>query len=160
MVDFKIARLLGLLIPAGMLAGAYYFQYVQGLYPCEMCWWQRYPHFAAIPVAALAYLNKNSGIQRVLTALAALAILTSGLIGGYHAGVEYGWWEGLTSCSSTVGAGTSSEDYLKSILNAPLTRCDAAPWTLFGISIAGFNFILSGLGSILILSSIWSRTTP
>jgi disulfide bond formation protein DsbB len=160
MIDFKKARLLSLLLPAGMLAGAYYFQYVQGLYPCEMCWWQRYPHFAAVPIALLAFFGSNAGIQRVLVALAALAILTSGIIGGFHAGVEYDWWEGLTSCSSTVAAGASSEDYLKSILNAPLTRCDAAPWKLAGISIAGFNFILSGLGGILILSSIWKRSKP
>jgi disulfide bond formation protein DsbB len=157
MIDFNKARLLALLIPAGLLAGAYYFQLYEGLYPCEMCWWQRYPHFAALPIALLAFLVKNSGVQRVLTALAALAILTSGLIGGFHAGVEYGWWQGLTSCSTTV-SGSNSEDFLKSILNAPLNRCDAAPWTLANISIAGLNFILSGIGGIIILSSIWSRS--
>ena len=157
MIDFKKARLLCLLLPAVMLAGAYYFQLVQGLYPCEMCWWQRYPHFAAVPIALLAFIVQNPGVQRVLVALAAMAILTSGLIGGFHAGVEYGWWQGLTSCSTTV-SGSNSEDFLKSILNAPLNRCDAAPWTLANISIAGFNFILSGLGSIIILASIWSKS--
>jgi disulfide bond formation protein DsbB len=156
MIDFKRARWLGLLFPAAMLAGAYYFQYVRGLYPCEMCWWQRYPYFAAIPVMLLSFVAGNPGIQRVLAALGALAILTSGLIGGYHAGVEYGWWNGLTNCTSTV-SGTSSEDFLKSILNAPLNRCDAAPWTLANISIAGFNFILSLAASIVMLTSIWSE---
>jgi disulfide bond formation protein DsbB len=118
-----------------------------------MCWWQRYPHFAAVPLALLAFFIGSPGVKRVLVALAALAILTSGLIGGFHAGVEYGWWEGLSTCS-TVPTG-SAEEVMKQILNAPLIRCDVAPWTLFGISLAGFNFLLSVGGAIAILSWIW-----
>ena len=79
---------------------------------------------------------------------AALAILVSGLIGGFHAGVEYGWWEGITSCATTVAPGG---DMLDSIMNAPLVRCDVAPWSLFGISLAGYNFLLSVGGAMLIL---------
>ena len=66
-------------------------------------------------------------------ALAALAILASGLIGAFHAGVEYGWWEGLTACTSNIAGGG---DPLEAIMNAPLIRCDVAPWTLAGISLA------------------------
>jgi disulfide bond formation protein DsbB len=158
MINYPIARLLALLLPAGLLAGAYGFQYLGGLYPCEMCWWQRYPLFVAIPVAALAFLGGNAGLQRTLTALAALAILTGGVIGGYHAGVEYGWWQGLTACTATISG--TGDDFLKSILNAPLNRCDTAPWSFAGISLAGFNFILSTMGAITILYSIWSRPKP
>jgi disulfide bond formation protein DsbB len=158
MMDFSKARLLALLLPAGLLAGAYAFQYVGGLYPCEMCWWQRYPHFVAIPAALFGFFGRNVGVQRVMVAFAAFALLTSGVIGGFHAGVEYGWWQGLTSCTATIGG--SGEDFLKSILNAPLNRCDAAPWKLANISLAGFNFILSTLGAIIILWSIWSRPKP
>ena len=79
---------------------------------------------------------------------ATMAILISGLIGGFHAGVEYDWWEGLTSCATSLPAGG---DLLDSIMNAPLVRCDVAPWTLFGISLAGFNFLLSVGGAVLIL---------
>lgn len=150
MSDFIRARWLALLVPMALLGGAYSSQLIGGLYPCEMCWWQRYPHFAAIPFALLAFLIGNPAVKRAFVALAALAILTSGLIGGYHAGVEYGWWEGLTKCSSTaVGTG---EDLLKSIMNAPLVRCDAAPWKMFGISLAGYNFLIS-TGSALI--ALW-----
>ena len=152
-MTFPKARLLALLLPTVLLFGAYGSQYLGGLYPCEMCWWQRYPHFAAVPIAALAFLLSNKGMQRMLVALAALAILTSGLIGGYHAGVEYKWWEGLTTCT-TIATG-SGGDLLKNIMNAPLIRCDEAQWTLFGISLAGYNFLLSCGGAIAILTGIW-----
>jgi disulfide bond formation protein DsbB len=148
---FTTIRLFALLLPVALLVGAYGSQYLGGLYPCEMCWWQRYPHFAAVPVAALAFAVPHQAIQRILIALAALAIITSGMIGGYHAGVEYGWWEGLTTCTSTIGGG----DILKSIMEAPLIRCDVAQWTLFGISLAGFNFLLSFGGGMAILAGLW-----
>ncbi len=152
---FASARILAILLPAGLLAGAYFSQYVAGLYPCEMCWWQRYPHFAAVPIALLAFILTNPGVQRVLVALAAFAILTSGLIGGFHAGVEYGLWDGLTACTSTISG--SGEDLLKSILDAPLIRCDVAQWTFMDISLAGFNFLFSTGGAIVILWSIWKN---
>jgi disulfide bond formation protein DsbB len=153
MTMFRRAHWLAFLLPAALLAGAYGSQYIGGLFPCEMCWWQRWPHFAAVPLALLAFFVGNPGVKRVLVALAALAILTSGLIGGFHAGVEYKWWEGLTTCATTPAG--NAEDIMKSILNAPLVRCDTAPWTLFGISLAGFNFLLSVGGAVAILSSIW-----
>ena len=149
---------LALLLPAALLAGAYGSQYIGVLYPCEMCWWQRYPHFAAVGIALVAFAVGNPGYRRALVALAALAIATSGGIAGFHAGVEYGYWEGLTACTSTV-TGTGDE-LLKSIMNAPLIRCDVAPWTLFGISLAGYNFLLSVGGAVAILYGIWKTRTP
>ena len=138
----KLAQRLSLAIPALLLGGAYLSQYGFGLFPCEMCWWQRYAHFAAL---ALALVSTVAAPKRLWIGLAGLAILAAGLLGGYHAGVEYHWWEGLTTCSSTA-AGNSIED----ILNAPLIRCDEAQWTLFGISLAGFNFLISTSGAIVI----------
>ena len=133
----RLAQGLALGIPALLLGGAYIAQYGFGLYPCEMCWWQRYPHFAAVGLGLLSYVIAP---RRLWIALAGLAVLVSGLIGGFHAGIEYGWWEGLTSCASTVEA---SGDAMDAILNAPMVRCDAAPWTLLGVSLAGFNFLIS-----------------
>jgi disulfide bond formation protein DsbB len=159
MTGFQRAHWLALLIPAGLLAGAYGSQIIGGLYPCEMCWWQRWPHFAAVPLALLAFFIGNPGLKRVLVALAALAILTSGLIGGYHAGVEYGWWPGLTTCSTTIPTGSSSAELLKNIMNAPLIRCDVAQWELFGISLAGYNFLISTLGALIVLGMIWRGKT-
>ena len=103
----------------------------------------------------VAFIVGNPGYRQALVALAAFAIATSGLIGGFHAGVEYGWWEGLTTCSTSVSG--SGEDFLKSIMNAPLVRCDVAPWTLFGISLAGFNFLLSFGGAVAILVMLWKK---
>lgn len=133
-----LPRRIALGVPLGLLGGAYLSQYGFGLFPCEMCWWQRYALFAALPFAVLGWLRPA---PKAMTALALLAILTGGLIGGFHAGVEYGWWEGLTACASGVKAG--SGDALDAILNAPVIRCDVAPWNLFGVSLAGWNFLIS-----------------
>lgn len=140
----RLARLVALAVPAGLLAGAYVSQYGFGLFPCEMCWWQRYAHFVALPFALLAFALPRS---RWPVALAILGIAASALIGAYHAGVEYYWWEGLTACTST--ADLSSGNALDAILNAPMIRCDQAQWTLAGISLAGFNFLFSGVGALL-----------
>jgi disulfide bond formation protein DsbB len=155
MTYFSKARMLAFIIPSGLMAGAYISQYIGGLYPCEMCWWQRYPHFAAIPLAGLAFFVRNLSMRYILVILAALAILTSGLIGGFHAGVEYHWWEGLTTCSMTATG--SGDDFLKSIMEAPLIRCDVAQWTFLGISLAGYNFLLSTGGAALIMWLLWKN---
>ena len=145
------ARKLALAVPAALLGGALLSQYVGGLYPCEMCYWQRWPHAFAIAVAALAFLfPANSRNARLLTAFAAVAIAVSGAIGVFHAGVEYGWWEGLTRCSSG-GAMTLDE-----IMNVPLIRCDQVQFSFFSISMAGWNAILS-LGSAAAIALLLKR---
>jgi len=143
------ARLLAFALPLVLIIAVLVMQYWGGLFPCEMCHWQRWPHYAAIVVAALAILLRNSPISRPLTILAALLILTSGAIGVFHAGVEYGWWQGPAHCTSTV---TRGADLLKSILAAPLIRCDVPQWTLFHISLAGWNAIVSFIGGLTILN--------
>ena len=140
----RTARILAFAVPAALLGGAYISQYVFGLYPCEMCWWQRYAHFAALALGVLALVRPSA---RVLTALAGVAILFAGLIGGYHAGVEYGWWQGLTACTSQIDM---SQDALEAISAGPLIRCDQVQWSLLGISLAGFNFLISTGTAILI----------
>lgn len=142
----RLAQRLALGVPAALLAGAYISEYAFGLYPCEMCWWQRWPHFVAV---GLALASTVAPPRRLWLALAAGAILVSGAIGAFHAGVEYGWWEGVTGCATTVSAG---DDPLEAIMNAPLTRCDQAPWTLAGISLAGFNFLISTAAGVGILA--------
>jgi disulfide bond formation protein DsbB len=146
----NLARLVALAAPMALLGGAYVAQYGYGLAPCEMCWWQRYPHFAALAFAVFAWLRPPGGTA---VALAGVAIAISGAIGGFHAGVEYGWWEGLTACSTSIlgSSGGSSGNPLDAIMNAPLVRCDVAPWSLLGISLAGWNFLLSGAAALAIL---------
>jgi disulfide bond formation protein DsbB len=140
------ARLVALLLPIGLLGGALGSQYLGGLHPCEMCLWQRWPHAAAIVLAALAFTAPaGSGRSRSLTLLAALAIAVSGAIGVYHAGVEAHVFEGFTTCTAN-GARTLDE-----ILRAPIVRCDQIQFSFLGISMAGWNAILSLGGAALIL---------
>jgi len=146
LTNLQRARLIALLIPFALLAGALGSQYLGGLFPCEMCHWQRWPHYAALALAALAFLVKPAA--RPLTILAGVAILVSGGIGVFHAGVEYGWWEGLTRCASTAGG---SGDILADIMATPMIRCDEVQWSLFGISLAGWNAIFSLGGGLVIL---------
>ncbi len=142
------------------MAGALGSQFIGGLFPCEMCHWQRWPHYTAIVLAALAFVVPGAAsCKRGLVALAAIAILVSGGIGVFHAGVEYHWWQGITACSTTMqGSGGSVQDMLKRIMDAPVVRCDVAQWSLFGISLAGFNAIISLTGGVAILSLLRSRT--
>ncbi|MEO9130291.1 MAG: disulfide bond formation protein B [Sphingomonas sp.] len=157
---FAAARALALLLPLALMAGALAFQYLGHLYPCEMCWWQRYPHIAAIVLAALAFVAPGMGAKRALVLLAAFAIIVSGTIGVYHAGVEYHWWRGITECSSTMtGSGGSVDDMLKRIMSAPVVRCDVAQWTFFGVSLAGFNALLS-LGGGATIAWLMRRSRP
>jgi disulfide bond formation protein DsbB len=153
MLDFAKARLLALLLPSALMAGAWGSQYIGGLFPCEMCMWQRWPHEAAIVLALFAFAFRSRRADRIMVGLAALAILISGAIGLFHAGVEYGWWEGLTRCAVTQAGGVSIEDIMK----APVVRCDTAPWSLFGISLAGYNGLISTAGGLAILYWLWKE---
>src|SRR3954468_14279055 len=146
-----LARLIALLLPLALLGGALFSQYVGGLHPCEMCYWQRWPHGAAIVLAALAFTAPAEAQRsRILTLLAALAIAISGAIGVYHAGVEAKIFEGFTTCTA-LARGGSTADLLKQITHAPLIRCDQVQFRFLGISLAGWNAILSLSGAALIL---------
>lgn len=140
--SFTRARLLALLVPAILLVGALGSQIIGGLYPCDMCHWQRWPHYAAVALAFAAFLVGRGRLACALVLLAGFSIFISGAIGVFHAGVEYGWWEGITTCSTVAHAG-SSADILAQIMATPIIRCDQPQWTLFGISLAGFNALFS-----------------
>ena len=146
-----LAKALSLAVPAALLAGAFAFEHLGGLFPCEMCWWQRWAHMAALAFAAIAIAGggRLPDRGRSFVWLAALAILASGGIGVYHAGVEADIFEGFSQCTAAGGGGTT-EDVLNRIMNAPLVRCDEVQWQLLGISMAGWNAILS-LGSALVI---------
>jgi len=149
------ARTLALLIPATLLAGAWGFQLIGGYPPCEMCHWQRWPHYAAVVVALLAFGTARQGsLSKALTILAALLILTSGAIGAFHFGVEQHWWSGPTHCT---GGGFSGADPLRALLAQKIVRCDVAAWSLFGISMAGWNAIISIVGGLTTLTLATKR---
>jgi disulfide bond formation protein DsbB len=130
------------------LGGAYIFQYGFGYAPCHLCLQERIPYTFAIGAAIAAGIlsrNTNLGIAPVVfLALCALAFAIGTVLSGYHAGVEYKWWPGPTTCTGG-GLVSSSLEALQTELQTGqrLPRCDAAAWTFFGISLAGFNMLIS-----------------
>lgn len=137
-----------------LLLGAYGFQHLGGLAPCKMCLWQRWPHAAAIAIGVLALLLPG----RWLAGLGACAALTSAGIGLYHVGVEQGWWEGPSTCSSGSVQGLSADELLEQILAAPLVRCDEIAWQMMGLSMAGWNALLSLGLALLWVQAMRART--
>jgi disulfide bond formation protein DsbB len=153
-----VARAIAFGLPLALLLGALGSQYLGGLYPCEMCHWQRWPHYAAVLIAGAAFVVPGRAMRQSLVLIAALLIAVSGAIAVFHAGVEYHWWNGITACTSTIASGaTTSAERLAAIMNAPMIRCDVAQWRLAGISLAGFNAILS-LGGALTILMLMRRT--
>ncbi len=145
------AKAIALGVPAALLAGAYGSQYIGGLAPCEMCYWQRYAHWTGLAFAVGAYLLARMPDRgRSFVWLAALAILASGAIGAYHAGVEAGVFQGTTQCT-TMATGATTEDLLRSVMSAPMVRCDEIQFAFLGISMAGWNAILSVAAALVIL---------
>jgi disulfide bond formation protein DsbB len=123
-----------------LLAGAFGFQYIGGLAPCQLCLWQRWPHAAAIVIMLAALVLPG----RILPVLGILAALATAGVGMFHVGVEQMWWEGLASCSGNSIAGLNVSDLLNpNVAIAAPIRCDAIAWSLFGISMAGWNVIVS-----------------
>jgi disulfide bond formation protein DsbB len=153
-----VARLIALLLPLALLAGAFGSEYFGGLHPCEMCWWQRYAHMIALVPAALAFTSPAGGPRsRALIILAALAIAVSGGIGVYHAGVEAKIFEGLTECTA-LSKSSSTAELLNKIVHASLVRCDEVQFRFLGISMAGWNAILSlGGASLIVLLTLRGR---
>lgn len=142
------ARFLTLLATLGstaLLLGAFGFQYLADLAPCKMCLWQRYPHAMAIGIGAIALFIPGVFVRY----LGALAALATAVIGAYHAGVEWNLWQGPTSCTSSPINDLSPQELMTQILAAPITRCDEIAWQMFGLSMAGWNAVLS-FGLVLI----------
>ena len=128
-----------------LLGGAFVFQAL-GYAPCKMCIWQRWPHALAIVLGVAALFIPAVWLMWI----GALAMAVTAGIGFYHTGVERGWFEGPTSCTSGDISNLSSEELMQQILSAPLVRCDEVAWSLAGLSMASWNMILS-----LVLMAIW-----
>ena len=132
-----------------LLLGAFAFQYIGGLAPCKMCIWQRWPHGAAIVIGLTALALPVA----LLLLAGALAAALTGAIGVYHMGVERGWWKGPDTCTSGDISNLSSDDLLNQIMSAPLVRCDDVAWQMLGLSMAGWNAVISfGLAVIWLMA--------
>jgi disulfide bond formation protein DsbB len=133
---------------AALLIGALGFQYLGGLAPCPLCIWQRWPHAIALALGVLLL----AWPRRWLAGLAGLVVLAGAGIGVYHAGIEQGWWPGPTTCTAPEPGAVGAGELLDRILETPVVLCDQIAWQWLGISMAGWNAILS-LG----LAWLWWR---
>ena len=138
--------------PAAVLSAALFSQYVGGLNPCPMCIWQRWPHGVAIALALVALLIGPRAAPLYL--LIALTMLVGAGLGAFHAGVELGYWEGPSTCAGGDVGGVSTGDLINQIMSAPIVRCDEVVWSFLGVSMAGWNAILS-LGLAVVAYLAW-----
>jgi disulfide bond formation protein DsbB len=120
------------------LAASLGFQHLGGLAPCDLCLWQRHAHAAAL---ALGLAAPVAGRWAALAA--ALVLIGGATVAGYQVGLEQDWWEGFTACSAPISLDLSPEAMIERLRAAPIVRCDAVRWSLFGVSMAGWNVPLS-----------------
>jgi disulfide bond formation protein DsbB len=134
-------------VAAATLAGAWFFQLVLDIRPCPLCLEQRYAYYLAIPLGALVALAAARDAPRaVLLAglvILALAAFGNAVLGTYHAGVEWKFWEGPTDCTGPVGNLGSAGDLLARLDTVKVIRCDEVQWRFLGLSLAGYNVLIS-----------------
>lgn len=123
------------------LATALGSQYLGGLPPCELCHWQRAPYAAVVALGGAALLRPLWA--RPLVGLGAFVLLAGGGLAFYHVGVEQGWFQPPGACSADFSAAKTVEDLRRMLEAAPITRCTDVAWSLFDISLAGYNLIAS-----------------
>ena len=132
------------LIAGATLAAAFGFQHIGGYAPCPLCVWQRWPHAAAIVLALLAWaLPQGSRLRLGALILTGLTFAAGAALAGYHVGVEQRWWAGTFGCSSPALVGTDLDALRTQLFATPAVRCDEVPWSLFGLSMAGYNMLIS-----------------
>jgi disulfide bond formation protein DsbB len=129
------------------IAGFLFFQYVLGYPPCPLCLEQRIAYYVAVPLAAMILLGLSVGSSRKVLTLALLAIAAAMIwntyLGVYHSGIEWGWWPGPQDCSGPVPDFTAGGSLIEQLQRARVIRCDEAPWRFLGLSLAGYNVLIS-----------------
>ncbi len=148
-----MAALVTALIAIATLGGAWYTQLVWGLSPCELCLKQRYAYYAIVPVglilAALAARGAPRPLLIVGLVLIALAALGNAGLGIYHSGVEWGFWQGPTACTGSVGNVGSAGSLLDQLDKVKVVRCDEVQYRFLGLSLAGYNVLISLLMAVI-----------
>ncbi|MBI3700943.1 MAG: disulfide bond formation protein B [Afipia sp.] len=133
-------------IAALTIGGAWFFQLVLGIVPCPLCLEQRYAYYFLIPLAVLIAFAASRGTSRNILvmafAVAALAAIANALLGVYHSGVEWGFWQGPTDCTGPL-LKLDSGSLLDSIKTVKVIRCDEVQWRFLGLSLAGYNVLIS-----------------
>jgi disulfide bond formation protein DsbB len=141
------AAIVAAAVAVATILGAFFFEYVLGYQPCPLCLTQRIPYYVAIPVAAVVAIAAHAGAPRRLLAgglaVVAIAMLIGAGLGVYHAGVEWKIWAGPSDCSGPINSFGSAGSLLNTIETTPVVRCDEAAWRLLGLSLAGYNVLIS-----------------
>jgi len=141
------------LIAAATLAGAWFFQLVLGIVPCPLCLEQRYAYYLAVPLGLLvAFLAAKDAPRPVLLAglaLLVLAALANAWLGAYHAGVEWKFWQGPTDCSGPIVDFGKAGSLLDRLDTVKVVRCDEVQWRFLGLSLAGYNVLISLLMALI-----------
>ncbi len=151
-----------LVASAAVLGAAFAFQYIGGYQPCILCLYQRWPYAVTIALAGVALIVAGRKAAGWAALASSLAFVTGAGIGAFHVGVEQGWWQGTASCGASLDLDASAEEIGKALLAAPVVRCEDVQWSLFGISMAGYNVLLSlalAAGSIFAARRLLGRTS-
>ena len=134
-------------IGLGTIGGFFFFQYVLGYPPCPLCLEQRIPYYFTVPLAVMLWLGGGYGASRKVMMLGFLAIVVAMLwdagLAAFHAGVEWKFWPGPAECSGPLNSFGSANNLMNSLQSIRVVRCDEAAWRLFGISLPGYNVIVS-----------------
>jgi disulfide bond formation protein DsbB len=134
-------------VAAATLAGAWFFQLVLDIRPCPLCLEQRYAYYLALPLALVVAFTAARGAPRQVVsggfAVLLLAALANAWLGGYHAGVEWQFWQGPTDCSGPVVDLGSAGTLLQRLDSVKVIRCDEVQWRFLGLSLAGYNVLIS-----------------
>jgi disulfide bond formation protein DsbB len=151
------AALLVGLAAAVTTGGALVFEHVWGYRPCKLCLEQRNPYYLAIPLAAAASLMPGRWARAGLWLLALIFVVSTGL-GAYHAGVEWGFWAGPSDCGGGSGSGAGDVgDFLNQLQTTRVVSCTEAAWRFLGLSLAGWNVLIS---LALAAFAAWSARKP
>jgi disulfide bond formation protein DsbB len=148
------AALIVAIVGALTIAGAWFFQLVIGLKPCPMCLEQRWPYYIGIPLALIVALAAWRKAPRTIVMLGLVALaglmIWGAYMGTFHAGVEWKWWLGPAECTGTPEFGGAG-GLLNRLQTINITRCDEAAWRFLGLSLAGYNALISAALAVVAL---------
>lgn len=148
-------------VAALTIGGAYVMQYGFGIWPCEVCLWQRPHYFVIVAAAAAAFAFERADGRRAwappLFGLIAGAALIGAALGVYHVGIEQLWWKGPDACAAGPGMPGSIDAMLQGLDTVRVVRCDAVAWSFLGLSLAGYNVLIS---LAVAAAALWALSLP
>lgn len=152
-----IAAMAVAIIAAATISGAWFFQLVLDIRPCPLCLEQRYAYYLAILLAVLLAVGAARRAPSALLifgfAILALTVLANAGLGTYHAGVEWGWWKGPSDCTGPL-TDLGTGNLLDSLKTVKVIRCDDVQWKFLGLSLAGYNALISLLMAAIALRGL------